>query len=189
MQLPLFIHNPLRRLTIPISQIDEMIPEAGVVIDLGCGEGTLATYLARKPNRNIIGVDMDAARLPASNQENLKFIASDIRKFDTKGACAVVLSDVLHHLSFDDQDSLLKNISHGLKKDGRFIIKEIDLSENIRSRLSRFWDFVFYPKDEIFFSSHTTISQKLRGLKFSVTITRPLRILPASTTLFLCVKK
>src|SRR3989344_6060006 len=81
-----------------------------------------------------------------------------------------------------------KNISKNLRPGGILVIKEIDTGENLRSKLSRFWDFVFYPKEKIYFTSAKELSSKLENLGFSVIIKRLAYFFPGSTTLFICKK-
>lgn len=173
---------------LPLREIDSAIPIKGKIIDLGCGEGTIASYLAQKKDRFVVGVDIDKKRLQKSKQKNLKFILKDIREFKFKNVRGIILSDILHHLNFHDQNKLLMNISKSLNKGSILVIKEIDTGEFIRSRLSRFWDFVFYPKDKIYFSKASNLKKLLENLNFRVKILRPCRFFPGSTTLFICKK-
>lgn len=182
------VYNFLRSLMLPLREIDEILPERGEIIDLGCGEGVTAKYLARVNSRRVTGVDNNNKRLQNSEQKNLKFVLADIRKFDLKGADAIIISDVLHHLNYEEQKKLLNKIASHLKKDGTFIIKEIDTNEFIRSKLSRFWDFVFYPSDEIYYHNSKDLTQKLRALGFKVDFKRVTRLFPGSTNLFICQK-
>ena len=76
----------------------------------------------------------------------------------------VLISDVLHHISFKDQEDLLEKISHALNKNDVLIIKEIDRGEFFRSRLSRLWDFILYPQDEISYTSNKELTKKLTNL-------------------------
>lgn len=182
------IYDFLRSLMLPLDKINHAIPKRGEIIDLGCGEGVIAKYLARTKTRNVIGVDNNNKRLQKSTQKNLKFILADIRNYDTSGAKAIVISDVLHHLNYKDQRKLLNKIARGLKKDGVFLIKEIDAGEFVRSRLSRFWDFVFYPKDKIYYNHAKDLIKKLRSLGFRIEFKRASRLFPGSTNLFICQK-
>ena len=182
------IYDFLRSLILPFGEIDQAVPKFGKIIDLGCGEGAVARYLARAKTRNVIGVDKDKKRLQNSNQKNLEFILADIRNYSLKDADAIIISDVLHHLNYKDQKKLLNKIASSLKKDGIFIIKEIDTREFIRSRLSRFWDFVFYPKDKIYYQRSDNLKKYLGKLGFAVKITYPAKFFPGSTTLFTCKK-
>lgn len=173
---------------IPLQQIDDALPQHGLILDLGCGEGAISNFLAAKKTRNVIGIDIDKKRVQRSYQKNLKFIHGDAIKFNVKSVDGIVISDVLHHINFQDQEKLLENISRNLKKGGVVVIKEIDTGEFIRSWLSRFWDFVFYPMDKIYFSNSKDLSSKLTKLGFSVKIKRENLFFPGSTTLYICTK-
>lgn len=182
--LPLKIFEGL----VPFKQIDHLMPKEGTIIDLGCGEGFYSTYLARIKSRKVIGIDNNKKSLKTSKKSNLKFTYGDIREFFQGNLNGVLISDVLHHLSFPDQDKILHNITKSIRSGGVLIIKEIDTKEFIRSRLSRFWDFVYFPKDKIYYSNSDEMLAKLSKLDFNVKIFRPSRILPGSTTLYFAKK-
>lgn len=188
MKLPLFLHNFLRPLMLPLYEIDQSLPQRGTIIDLGSGEGVIATFISIKPGRTVIAVDQDQSRLDKIKKNNIKIFREDITKYQFKNASGVLISDVLHHLDRQGQKQVLKNISSGLKKGGVLIIKEIDTSEFVRSSLSRFWDFIFYPKDKINYWNSIDLKKTLEKLGFFVVIKRPNRLFPGSTTLFVCHK-
>ncbi|OGD91419.1 hypothetical protein A3D81_01310 [Candidatus Curtissbacteria bacterium RIFCSPHIGHO2_02_FULL_40_17] len=182
------IYDFLRSLMLPLAEIDKALPKQGVIVDLGCGEGVIAKYLARRKTRKVIGVDNSQKRLQNSTQTNLTFVLGDIRSYRLKALDAIVISDVLHHLSYKDQKKLLVKIASNLKKGGIFVIKEIDAGEFIRSRLSRIWDFAFYPKDKIYYQHSNNLGNFLRSLGFNLKIARASRVFPGSTTLYICQK-
>ena len=182
------IYGFLRSLILPLREIDNFLPPKGKIVDLGCGQGLIAKYLAREKKRLVTGIDLDRSRLPKSSIQNLKFIYGDIKKFQPKNVSGVVLSDVLHHLFFSDQRKLLTRIASGIKKGGILIIKEIDTKEFLRSKFSRFWDFTLYPKDRIYYWDSKELENSLLELGFKVKIIRPCRFFPGSTTLFICKK-
>lgn len=186
--MSLQLYDLLRSWMLPLKEIDALTPENGNIIDLGCGEGVCAKYLAKVKSRKITGVDNDAKRLQKSRLLNLKFELSDIRSYHMINVDAVIISDVLHHLSYKEQRKLLTRIAKSLKRNGILIIKEIDTNELIRSKLSRFWDFVFYPKDKIFYHNSKDFKNYLENLGFKVNFSRPSRLFPGSTTLFSCRK-
>ncbi len=173
---------------LPLNEIDQSLPQNGTIIDLGSGEGVIARFIAAKPGRDIIAVDTDKKRLDKIKSENIKTFARDITKYQFKDASGVLISDVLHHLDRQGQKQVLKNVSDGLKKGGILIIKEVDTTEFVRSNLSRFWDFIFYPKDKIYYWNSRDLKHFLEKLGFSVKIKRPSRLFPGSTTLFICHK-
>lgn len=182
------VYDFARATILPLDEIDQFIPKSAKVVDLGCGQGVIVKYLANKAQRNIIGVDNNSQRLPKLRTKNLKFELADIKRYNTEGANAVIISDVLHHLSLTDQNHLLANIAKKLQSGNRLIIKEIDKGEFLRSRMSRFWDFVFYPKDKIYYRSSADFKKFLESLGFKVQVSRPCRLFLGSTTLYLCQK-
>ena len=182
------VYSFLRSLILPLDQIDKLMATKGRIIDLGCGEGVLAKYLAKSQKRFVIGVDINKRRLGRSHLTNLKFVQSDIRKFRVEGSIGVILSDVLHHLSYSDQDKLIKKIYQELKKNGRLLIKEIDKSEFLRSKISRFFDFLLYPKDEICYRRSDEFRKFLQKVGFNVKLIRASRLFPGATTLYVCKK-
>ncbi len=183
------VYDALREAMIPLSRIDSALPKNGTIVDLGCGQGIIAKYLARNKKRQLIGVDIDKARLRKSDTKNLKFIYGDITRYPMKNIDGVVMSDVLHHLTPPMQIKVSKNVYKGLKKGGVFVIKEIDTGDIVRSKLSRFWDFVFYPTEKINFQNANKRKKFLERLGFIVGIKKTTKLFPGSTNLFFCVKK
>lgn len=182
------LYDFLRRLILPLEQIDYYLPNNGTIIDLGCGQGIICKFLAKSQKRNIVGVDSNAKILPKSEIKNLKFISADVTKYPIKKAEGVILSDVLHHIDVKYQKKLLIDISKSLKSKGVLVIKEIDSEEFVRSALSRLWDFLLYPKDKISYWSSTKLRDFLGKLGFEVKVIRASRLFPGSTTLYICNK-
>lgn len=182
------IRDYLRPFILPLDEIDKFAPKKGSIVDLGCGEGIIARHLAKIRTRQIQGIDSDQSRLPKSQQSNLNFQKGDITNVNLRQLDAVILSDVLHHINYQEQENLLKKIFQALNKNGVLIIKEIDSGEFIRSKLSRLWDFILYPQDEISYTSTIELTKKLTFIGFKLQVTRPRRLFPGSTTLYLCKK-
>lgn len=183
------VYDIFRKSILPLEEIDKYLPKKGLIIELGCGEGVIAKYLARRrKSRRVYGYDKNPKRLSFSNLKNLHFIYKDIRSVKLKKSEGIVISDVLHHLSFKDQKKILENIFDSLNKNGVLIVKEIDKSEFIRSKLSRFWDFIFYPKDRIYYWQSNNLENYLEKRGFKVEVIRVSRFFPGSTTLFVARK-
>lgn len=182
------LYHYFRSLILPLNEIDRLLPKRGRLVDLGCDGGVIAQKLIAVKTRFVIGVDKDAKRFPRSSAKNLKFVHADILKFDLNYFEGAVISDVLHHLKYNDQKKLLNKIFKALKQRGVLVIKEIDTGEFIRARLSRLWDFIFYPNDKIYYWQAKNLKRFLENLGFKVRIIRPIRLFPGSTTLFICKK-
>lgn len=182
------LYDFLRKAILPLEEIDRGLPQKGKIFDLGCGEGVISKYIAKNKKRTVIGIDSEKKRLPKYKTKNLSFKNTDIREISLEGCSGVVISDVLHHLDLKDQKNLLARIAKEFKKGGVLIIKEIDESEFIRSRLSRLWDFILYPKDNINYWNYRILKKFLEEIGFRVNFSRPRRLFPGSTTLFICKK-
>lgn len=177
-----------RKQILPFDKIDRALPKTGVILDLGCGQGLIARYLAQQGNRRVIGIDSNIYRLPKDNLPNLTYKKGDITKITFGQIEGVVISDVLHHLQPKHQLSLLSKIHKNLKNGGVLVIKEIDTGEFVRSKLSRLWDWLLYPKDKIAFTNSKYMTKTLKNLGFRVQLSRPCRLFPGSTTLYICTK-
>ena len=84
------------------------------VLDIGCGVGILAFYLRERGlTVPISGIDHDKrkveiARRVAGGEKNLSFTVGDARaRFEFRGN--IVLLDVLHYFTDDDQVAILQN--------------------------------------------------------------------------------
>ena len=70
-----------------LEEIEQYLPHQGDILDLGCGFGLFALYIAaRKPNASVIGLDVNARRLQiarAAAQKlgitNVEFLQHDLR--------------------------------------------------------------------------------------------------------------
>ncbi len=182
------LYNFLRSAILPLKEIDVALPQKGCIIELGCGEGVISTYLARNKQRKIIGIDLNNNRIANTTSPNLAFKVGDITKTNFKHQEGFVISDVLHHIAPEKQKKLLGNLHKALKKNGVLVIKEIDKDEFLRSKMSRLWDFILYPNDKINYWSSLDLKTYLIKIGFKVYVKRPSRFFPGSTTLFICTK-
>ncbi len=183
------IYDKLRSVILPLSEIDNALPKKGAITELGCGQGVIAKYLAKRKDRQILGIDANGIRIGKSKTTNLRFRIGDITLINYIPQDGFVVSDVLHHLSFKDQKILLSKLNKALKKNGTLVIKEIDTSEFLRSKLSRIWDFALYPKDKISYWNSNELKKYLTRLGFNVSLIRASHLFPGSTTLYICSKK
>lgn len=109
---------------------DDLIPNQGVVYDLGCGYGYLSLYLsARCANREVIGIDYDEEKIEVAQNhymvsESLKFERGDLRLFKPQPASAIFLNDVLHYMPEDEQLAVLNICAQALLPNGTLIIRD-----------------------------------------------------------------
>lgn len=133
----------------PYVELEQIIPKKGKVIDLGCGEGIFANFLAiSSSKRQIYGVELDKNRVKHANKKikNTKFINGDITKESIPKADAIILIHVLHHLnSLDEQEELLKKCIKKLSKNGSLVIAEIEPNGSLKYFTTWFTDHFLVP--------------------------------------------
>jgi SAM-dependent methyltransferase len=85
---------------------------SGVVLDFGCGFGSLVDHL-RRQGRQAVGVDMldfcvDAGRRRFP-QADLRCSQNGLADFGTRSADAILLKDVIHHIADEDDVTAFLN--------------------------------------------------------------------------------
>ena len=120
-----------------------LIPDGGRLLDLGCGQGLLASWLLAaqalqaagnwpagwpappRPER-IDGVELmprDVARARAALGAAATFAAGDIRTADYGRADTVVILDVLHYIPPAGQDAVLRRVRAALSPGGTLLLR------------------------------------------------------------------
>lgn len=120
----------------PYEIIEKMLPDRGVIVELGCGEGLLANYLAiASPKRKVIGFEIVPERLALAKKgiKNTKYYVGDIVDVLFPKADAFVLFHVLHHLpSREAQKVVLKKVKKSLKSRGKLIIVDVYIEPSLK---------------------------------------------------------
>lgn len=179
---------------LPARQIDKALPKKGLIYEVGSGLGVLGAYLARQhPTRKVVGLEIDSKKVTKADAEfvgpNLSFVLADALGYSYKECQGIVLSDLLHHLSFAGQKKLLHKLYQTLSPGGVLTIKEADDSATLRKWLHRLWDFLLYPHDQIFYRSRAAWTELLTDLGFSVTSEEAVLWFPGSTIIYTCIKE
>ncbi len=133
----------------PFEQVEKLVPKKGIILDLGCGDGLLANYLALSgPERQIIGVDLNKERIKHTQKglKNTRFIYGDALKEKGLSPDVIIMSHILHHLkSFQDQEKLIYDNLAKLQKGGQLIILEIKPSISFEYFLTLVADYLIFP--------------------------------------------
>ncbi len=181
-----------------LEEIEQYLPNEGEILDLGCGFGLFALYMAAsKPNAHIIGLDMNSKRLAlarASAQklgiENVSFIRQDLRawKPDQKIAAAYAL-DVFHHVPVESGNRLLQELETHIEPGGRFLLKDIDTDPRGMLLFTFLLDFLMGPRDQFFYRSAGAWQRQLTQSGFAPIYIHYLwDVLPYPHLLFICTK-
>ena len=183
----------LRLLILPTQFINDELPKAGLIYEVGSGIGVIAFELAKKSHRRtVIGLDTDSQKVQKAKSEfklaNLSYKIGDALVFHYSPCVGVVMSDFLHHLPYHIQDLVLKRVTQKLKKSGVLVVKEIARDDYIFMLFSRMWDYLLYPEDQIYYRSRGMWRKILQDLGYRVSVTRKVHWFPGSTHLFVCRK-
>src|SRR5258708_1275358 len=117
------------------SMIDTMDLKKNMdVLEIGCGRGDVALYLAKKVH-SVVGIDYspEAIRIAKTIQKKFPVIIqkkSDFKKMDAtlltfpdNSFDYVILIDVINHLDSNEVEKMLQEISRVLKRGGKLFIR------------------------------------------------------------------
>ena len=121
-----------------------LVPAGRRILDLGCGQGLLAALLeaAGRPPARYRGIDLrqrDIARARAAVPQG-EWVAGDIRSAEFPPSDLVVILDVLHYLSADEQRSVLERVCQALGAGGTLLLRVADANGSLRFRYTLFVD-------------------------------------------------
>jgi uncharacterized protein (DUF2062 family)/2-polyprenyl-3-methyl-5-hydroxy-6-metoxy-1,4-benzoquinol methylase len=117
----------------------------GQVLDIGTGRGQLPILLLELGRATEAhGVDWDQAKIVHAQraadaqpdgalQARATFETHDARTFDAASADTVLLIDLLHYFSIDEQNAILDRAADHVKTGGRLLVREADTERGWRS--------------------------------------------------------
>jgi len=196
-KIPLFVrlYLKLRRLIIPFELIEKYVPKNGTVVDIGCGYGIFANYLALKStNRNVVGIDLIQKRISIAKKiygqsTNLNFFCSNITDTQLPKADVITAIDVLHHIpSHDLQNKLLKSCYSVLKEGGKLILKDLDKKPKWKYLFNYIHDYLMTRGDPVLYQDESSIKNLLKNSGFKIEKTIKIQNYPYSHILFLAQK-
>lgn len=185
----------IRIAILPFWKIDNLVGDSHSIIDIGCGNGALANYLAiSKPSRNILGMDLSRTRINDAKKTiikngNVKFLYGNVVSKKLPKVDFYLICDVLHHIDYPQQEVLLAAISKKVKKGSKLILKEVDPSNKLPFLFGHLWEKILYPNEKINVRAKKDWLKLLKNLGFSCRITGGAFYFPDSTIIFDCEKK
>lgn len=133
----------------PYTELEKLIPTQGKVVDLGCGEGILANFLAiSSDRRKVIGFEIDKKRVAIANRDipNTQFQQADITKLEIPDCDVITMFHVLHHLqSHKQQEDVLRKCFKTLKKNGKLLIVDVEIKPSLKYWICWLFDYFFVP--------------------------------------------
>lgn len=140
-----------------------LIPDRARILDIGCGQGLLASWLLSAqamqssggswpkhwppaPNPlSIHGIEMmprDVERARQALGRNASFAVGDMRQADFGQADAVVILDVLHYVDIAAQNAVLARVRDALAPNGTLILRIGDAGGGLAFKCSVWVDHV-----------------------------------------------
>jgi SAM-dependent methyltransferase len=187
-------HVWLRWRLCPFLTIAAHVPPEGMIADIGCGRGMLANYLALTgPARRVVGIDKQEVRIKAAKstgreRSNITFRFQDGLDIKQDVFDCIIMSDFLHHLTYPQQEQLIKHCYAILPDDGLLLIEDV----GDKPRWKWYSHFIIdrtlnFGKRQNFRHPDNWI-RLLAGIGFTVTSVPAHKGIPLSDVLFICVK-
>jgi SAM-dependent methyltransferase len=121
----------------------------GRVVDVACGRGQVALMLrAAGVAGAIVGFDWDAGKVTNANDaakglDDVRFEQGDVREVALPEADSVLLIDILHYLTREEQDDLLVRSARAARAPGaRVIVRDVDPDRGATSFFTSSWEWV-----------------------------------------------
>ncbi len=180
-----------------LEEIEQYLPDSGQVLDIGSGFGLFSMYYAlRHPELTIYGVDLDQSRIKQAqkiakklNIQNVEYIHADVRNVNLETEYdGIYMLDIIHHISPQAAEDLLKKIYSRLKTHGRLIIKDVDTEPTYKLWFTHILDKIMYPSNAIHYWKRPDIMKLLKNIGFKVHYHYMVDFLPYPHILYICEK-
>jgi trans-aconitate methyltransferase len=181
-----------------LEEIEQYLPERGEILDLGCGFGLFAMYMALcKPDAQIVGLDVDTRRLQIARGaaaklgiHNVSFDRADLRDWRPERSLAGAYAlDVFHHMAPASGDRLLRDLYARIESGGRFLLKDIDTTPRAMLWFTYLLDVLMSPRDDFHYRSAGAWERQLRASGFaSIYLHYLWDVLPYPHILLICEK-
>ena len=148
------LHTVIRWWTAPFEALETEVPRSGKILEVGCGHGMFATFLAlSSEDRTVVGVDIDAQKIELA-QESVRSLrpgeatisfehrpSGEILTIEG-GWDAIVFADVLYLIAPEDRSRLLSDCIAALAPGGCLIVKEVNTEPRIKAFVAQFQEFL-----------------------------------------------
>ncbi len=181
-----------------LEEIEQYLPDAGTILDLGCGFGLFSLYMAAcKPNARVVGLDIDARRLQIARDaaeklgiRNASFVQHDLRDWRPEQSIAGAYAlDIFHHLPVENGNWLIADLFARLEPGGRFLLKDIDTQPRAMLWFTYLLDALMSPRDDFHYRSAGAWQRQLATSGFAPIFVHDLwDILPYPHILLICEK-
>ncbi|MGH7306877.1 MAG: class I SAM-dependent methyltransferase [Candidatus Rokuibacteriota bacterium] len=160
-----------------LDEIGQYLPEAGPVLDIGCGFGLFSLYYAATaPARFVRGVDLNPRRIAMARRaasrlavENVAYEEGDARTFKGDGeVVAAYMLDIVHHIPPETVPPLLRRLHACLTPGGVLIVKDVDTHPVPKRWFTWALDKLMAPATPVRYWSGDELGAALRAAGFEV---------------------
>lgn len=112
------------------------IPENSLVLDIGCGDGTISVLIRELKNCKVVGVDISSNALKLAKKKDIEVIQHNLEEplpFKDSSFDCVFAGEIIEHIF--DTDFFVREIWRVLKPHGKLIVTTPNLA-GLGSRIS-----------------------------------------------------
>lgn len=138
-----------RTLLLPLNQFDEVLPAEGTILEVGCGHGIVAQYLARsRRKRHVVAIEPDSERLKIARAAggdlpNVEWRSGYFSAGQFVDLDAIVFLGVLYLINDAGALDLLEASRSSLRSGGRLILSDTFLDGSFLQRFQFFRERCF----------------------------------------------
>ena len=177
------LYIQIRILTTPLFEIEKYVPKTGHILDIGCGHGIFSNILCiMSEHRSVTGFDISPKRIAMAKDtirdvNRLSFHIQEVKNARFNDFSILTITDLLHHIPYQEQEILLNKIYSGLKVPSLLILKDINKKPIWKYTFHYIQDSISY-RSKLFFRSSTEMIKLLNNIGFTVTIKHWISIFP-----------
>ncbi len=130
-----FFRALIRFLSVPLARVAEHMPEHGVIIDVGSGQGHFLLYCAHRGFRKLVGIEpsLDGLRRARAVLPDTVLLAQGRAQSLPISRCAAVTAlDVMYLVDPAGQEVFLARVFELLEPGGVLLLKTMDPSRRLR---------------------------------------------------------
>lgn len=181
-----------------LEELEQYLPQEGVVLDVGCGFGLFSFYFNQcAPDREMIGVDVNAGRIATALKvrdklglaDQIEFQVSDVAEYPFDITVnAIVVLDLLHHVPEKTAQRLLTSFHSILPAEGILIIKDITATPWWKMAFTWLLDKLIDWRAPLRYYTKDEMVALIEESGFDVKIHHLLDILPYPHIMYICRK-
>ena len=134
--------DPIARALVELGRTESF----GEVLDIASGRGQVALLLrVTGVSTAVTGIDWDEGKVAVATEagatlDGVSFAHGDVCAAELPAADTVLLIDILHYLTRQEQDALLVRAARAAR--GRVIVRDVDPDRGTSSVLTQSWEWV-----------------------------------------------